>query len=650
MLVLNLGGALEVMSNKLNSKLVISTLLTGSLLISLPSMVMAISQDKLIVTSSFYQGTATPIVAGSTILAGKTAGSTVTATADGSYLNVWNNNKTDGSFGITSPVFISFLDSEYGNLQQTINLSDIAARQGYKFVTSFSSKSELAVNLSTDGKSLTLMGYGTTQGQIDISNSNTPDVIDPTNPTVGIAAPTYRNVAQINPDGSLTVTSTDGYSGNNGRAAILDATTNTYFMVGNAGNSGTGPTNATLATLSGNTGVQTIAAGNNSPLTKVIGQPQGTNGNATGYQFGFSVTQINPLTGSPYAAAADKTGKDDNFRGMTVFNKTLYVTKGSGGNGIDTVYQVGATGSLDSLVTNSSSTPITILPGLPSVLASGTPTNFPFGIWFANDHTLYVADEGDGVLANAGKSANAGLEKWVLSDTDHLWHNVYTLQAGLNLGVNYTVSGSALGVSGSYTTATDGLRNLIGRDNLDGTVTLFATTSTVSTSGDQGADPNKLVKITDVVGAVTAPTNISFDTLQTAQYGQVLRGVALVDNSFMSTVTNPSISLNGSSVTVQLTSGSNIGKSGDWWFLAYTPWGHWFAYIYPNQWVDIGTSINGAKPAYQGPLADISGLALFNTTGLASGSYDLYFGVDTNMNGVLDTNQLYYSHFPLIMP
>ena len=181
-------------------------------------------------------------------------------------------------------------------------------------------------------------------------------------------------------------------------------------------------------------------------------------------------------------------------------------------------------------------------------------------------------------------------------------------------------------------------------------MTLFATTSTVSTSGDQGADPNKLVKITDVVGAVTAPTNISFDTLQTAQYGQVLRGVALVDNSFMSSVTNPSISLNGSSVTVQLNSGSNIGKSGDWWFLAYTPWGHWYAYSYPNQWVDIGTSINGAKPAYQGPLADISGLALFNTTGLASGSYDLYFGVDTNMNGVLDTNQLYYSHFPLIMP
>ena len=242
-------------------------------------MVMAISQDKLIVTSSFYQGTATPIVVGSTILAGKTAGSTVTATADGSYLNVWNNNKTDGSFGVTSPVFISFLDSEYGNLQQTINLSDIAARQGYKFVTSFSSKSELAVNLSTDGKSLTLMGYGATQGQLDISNSNTPDVIDPTNPTVGIAAPTYRNVAQINPDGSLAVTSTDGYSGNNGRAAILDATTNTYFMVGNAGNSGTGPTNATLATLSGNTGVQTITAGNSSPLTKVIGQQQGTNGN-----------------------------------------------------------------------------------------------------------------------------------------------------------------------------------------------------------------------------------------------------------------------------------------------------------------------------------------------------------------------------------
>ena len=37
--------------------------------------------------------------------------------------------------------------------------------------------------------------------------------------------------------------------------------------------------------------------------------------------------------------------------------------------------------------------------------------------------------------------------------------------------------------------ATDGLRNITGRVNRDGTVSIWAITSTVSGSGDQGADP-----------------------------------------------------------------------------------------------------------------------------------------------------------------
>ncbi len=45
--------------------------------------------------------------------------------------------------------------------------------------------------------------------------------------------------------------------------------------------------------------------------------------------------------------------------------------------------------------------------------------------------------------------------------------------------------------------ATDGLRNITGRVNPNGTVTIYAITSTVSGGGDQGADPNKLVAITD---------------------------------------------------------------------------------------------------------------------------------------------------------
>jgi hypothetical protein len=175
---------------------------------------------------------------------------------------------------------------------------------------------------------------------------------------------------------------------------------NIYYTVGNAGNgSGTPP-----VFIVNNTGAQ--IAQPNIPETTVVGVQQGTSGAAKGIQYGYSVTQYGT---PPYSA--DKSGKDDNFRGERIFNNTLYVTKGSGGNGIDTVFQVGPTGVLPTLMT-ASSTQVAILPGFPTGLAANISTdppspNFattdlhPFGIWFANATTLYVADEGDGVNSTA---------------------------------------------------------------------------------------------------------------------------------------------------------------------------------------------------------------------------------------------------------
>lgn len=40
----------------------------------------------------------------------------------------------------------------------------------------------------------------------------------------------------------------------------------------------------------------------------------------------------------------DKATKDDNFRGITIHDNVIYYTKGSGGNGINTVYFVDTTG------------------------------------------------------------------------------------------------------------------------------------------------------------------------------------------------------------------------------------------------------------------------------------------------------------------
>ena len=76
---------------------------------------------------------------------------------------------------------------------------------------------------------------------------------------------------------------------------------------------------------------------------------------------------------------------------------------------------------------------------------------------------------------------------------------------------------------------TDGLRNITGRVNKDGTVTVWGITSTVSGNGDQGADPNKLVAITDRISNMdpTVALNEKFVTVRTAGFGEVLRGVSL---------------------------------------------------------------------------------------------------------------------------
>lgn len=60
-----------------------------------------------------------------------------------------------------------------------------------------------------------------------------------------------------------------------------------------------------------------------------------------------------------------------------------------------------------------------------------------------------------------------------------------------------------------FTPSTDGLRNLTGQVNSNGTVTIWAATSTVSGAGDQGADPNKLVDVTDNLSATNLPTTES---------------------------------------------------------------------------------------------------------------------------------------------
>ena len=114
---------------------------------------------------------------------------------------------------------------------------------------------------------------------------------------------------------------------------------------------------------------------------------------------------------------------------------------------------------------------------------------------------------------------------------DGIWRLVYVLQNGLDIGVPYSIANYPVALN----PATGGCRNLTGRANGDGTVELFAVTSTISQNGDQGADPNKLVTVKDLVNSSSLPAGSSrnadnhawghFEVLRTAQAGEVLRGI-----------------------------------------------------------------------------------------------------------------------------
>jgi hypothetical protein len=231
--------------------------------------------------------------------------------------------------------------------------------------------------------------------------------------------------------------------------------------------------------------------------------------------------EVDPLLQYTFSGKLDKAGKDNNYRGITEFGGALYFTKGSGSNGMDTVYTV----STLPTVANAATTNISVVPGFPTDSAKATGGDYtPFAVFFANATTMYVSDEGSGDATD--KSSHAGLEKWSL--VSGKWQLDYVLTQGL-IGV---VDSNLTGADGPYPAVTTvGLRNLTGVVNGD-QVTLWATTSTSSTSGDNGADPNKVVVITDQLSATTMTTTVaaeSFQTLLGPTYGTVYRGVAFVN-------------------------------------------------------------------------------------------------------------------------
>jgi hypothetical protein len=417
--------------------------------------------------------------------------------------------------GITGNIFLDYIRPFPGAKALSVSLTAAAAAQHQPpITTSFSSKSEGALTLSVDGRFLTYMGYNAEAGLEGVSNSETTN---PAAQITGAAGPFYdRAVAMIDTHGTVTVTPENfAYSGDNPRAAVTVDGTQLY-MAGNSDSTENKP--------------PTTGPG----LT--IGARLGAPGVSSSIQLGVYLAADRP------DESTKQHVKDNNFRGIGIFRDAngvpnLYVSKGSGGNGDDGIFQV-ENGTADGLPTGTTNTIIQLIGTQATNPGTGASSPLtPFGFFFANPTTLYVADEGNATIGTDAQGnpilvsdALAGLQKWSL--VDKVWQLEYVLQDGLDLNVKQNVPGYPVP---TYTT---GLRNLTGRVNNDGTVTIYAVTAQTSSISGGEPDPTKLVAVTDDLDATHLPTDQDhfrgdddhglehFVTLQQARAGEVFRGVA----------------------------------------------------------------------------------------------------------------------------
>ena len=281
----------------------------------------------LVVSGSDYVGQAALFTPGVSELppgCPTSAGACTPAVADGTYPYVFNNDASDGSFGVTSPIFLDQITPD-GHLVNTLRVPDGDGPFGTAadhMVTSFSSKSELALNLSTNGRDLTFMGYLTppnSDRRLELQHARRRSTR-----RTRSRATYYRAVARGESSrAASTSRSTNAYSGNNGRAAILNNSrgNDVLYTAGNAGNGGN-PQPDGVITRRGRADHDAAAQRQSRSRLRARPTPVGS----------FNVTQLGDK--------ADKIGKDTNFRGLTIYNNVVYFTKGSGGNGVNTVYFV----------------------------------------------------------------------------------------------------------------------------------------------------------------------------------------------------------------------------------------------------------------------------------------------------------------------
>lgn len=377
-------------------------------------------------------------------------------------------------------------------------LPQAASGNNFPVSAEYGSSSEGSLQLSGNGRYLSIMGYAIPAATFDA------------NPVQYGAAPSNA-LAQ---SGSLTGQS---YTPVARVVALVDA-------------NGTVTSNTPIYNIFNTNNPRSIYTVNGTSAW-VSGQGTGSGTDATGGVF------YTPL-GAPNSAPTPITGLDttnntlsQDTRIVQIVNNTLYVsvdTKGGknsarsyigtlGANGAPPTTLFGAPVMLTGYGNTGGTGKLTITTGANgdgNNLNAGLQVNAsPVGFFFANASTLYVADSGHPKNdSNTSTLGDGGLQKWINTKTDGsgTWNLAYTLYKGLNLVANT----SAAGTTGLYALTANVSGNL---------VQLYATNYTIN-----DLDQTFLFGITDNLTFTTASqaASESFNVLATAPADSNFKGVS----------------------------------------------------------------------------------------------------------------------------
>jgi hypothetical protein len=90
-------------------------------------------------------------------------------------------------------------------------------------------------------------------------------------------------------------------------------------------------------------------------------------------------------------------------------------------------------------------------------------------------------------------------------------------------------------------------------------------------------------------------------------------------------------------ITVAMNAGNYAGTPVDWWIVA-SAGSSWYYLNSSVQWTQFDGNLSNCHPVYQGALFNLPPTEVLNITGLAAGSYRVWFAVDYPMDGILNLN------------